>query len=174
MNLLKFEQVVYGGTVTSDTATYFTSGGASLQGTKYSQKIVTNAEPGLGFVNPLRSKWFQVWNETTGVPRTLTLEFLHDSVTNLKDNEVWIEYEYYGSGSSCKSTWVSTMASALSAGSNLAAGAGAGSWTKSMTNPNSQKISGTFTPQSVGVIRARVCFAKASYTLYFDPQVRLT
>jgi hypothetical protein len=173
LDLLKYRSEVYGGTFTLDTATYFTSGGASLQGTKYSQKLVTNAEPALGKIFPARSKWLQVWNEITGVPRTLTLEFLHDSVTNLKDNEVWIEYEYYGSGSSCKSTWVSTVASILAAGANLAAGAGAGSWTKSMTNPNSQKIAVTFTPQSVGMIRARVCFAKASYTLYFDPQARL-
>jgi hypothetical protein len=43
-----------------------------------------------------------------------------------------------------------------------------------MTNPNSQKIAVTFTPQVVGMMRVRVCFAKASYTLYFDPQVRLT
>jgi hypothetical protein len=174
MNLLKFERAVYGGTSTIDTATFFTTGGAVQKGSKYSEKIVTNAEPSFGFTLPIRSRWLHVWNELTGVAKTLTLEFLHDSVTNLKNNEVWIEYEYYGTAGSCKSTWVSTAPSILAAGSNLAAGAGASAWTKSMTNPNSQKIAVSLTPQEVGMMRARVCFAKASYTLYFDPQMRLT
>jgi hypothetical protein len=52
-----------------------------------------------------------------------------------------------------------------------AAGTGAGNWTKSMTNPNSQKLSCTFTPQEKGYISARVHLAKANYTIYVHPDI---
>lgn len=34
-----------------------------------------------------------------------------------------------------------------------------------------QSLAVTFTPQEKGIIRAKVCLAKASTTMYFDPKI---
>jgi hypothetical protein len=48
-------------------------------------------------------------------------------------------------------------------------------WTTTgMSNANKQQLSVTFTPQEKGLIIARVCVAKSSYTLYVDPELQVS
>ena len=49
------------------------------------------------------------------------------------------------------------------------------SWTTTgMTNPNTQKLNVTFTPQEKGFIHAVVRLAVASKTVYVDPKITVS
>ena len=43
-----------------------------------------------------------------------------------------------------------------------------------MSNPNTQKLSVTITPQEAGYMQAKVYLAKASKTVYVDPKLTVT
>jgi hypothetical protein len=157
----------YYGDIVSET-TLIRTGGASDGTTGLSWKMTTTADgefPGL----VLRSPEIVQWNDTVGSSKTVTVEILHDSVTNLKDDEIWLEIEYLGSSSApLGSNANDRKTNLLATGSDQTTSSAA--WTTTgLTNPNKQKLQVTFTPQTKGYVHARVVSAKASYTLYVDP-----
>jgi hypothetical protein len=162
----------YAGAITSET-TLVRTGGATDGTTPISWKMVSNANTN-EFVAPLVSDPISVWQETVGSSITATVEILRDSATNLTDAEVWIEVEYLGTSgfplgvvaSDHRATILTTAADQTTS---------AASWTTTgMANPNEQKLSVTFTPQEKGLLTARVYLAKASTTIYVDPEITVT
>lgn len=160
------------GSIKSET-TLVKTGGASDGTTSLSFKVTTNSSaeyPSIFCDTPE----FSVWNNTTGSSVTVTVDILHDSATNLKDDEVWLDLQYLGTSGYPLGTWISdAKATVLSTAADQAASSA--TWTTTgMGNPNTQKLSVTFTPQEKGFIQARVCVAKASYTLYVDPVLQVS
>jgi hypothetical protein len=159
------------GTITHET-TLIKTGGASNGTTGISWKLVSNANA--TFASPLRSDEIVIWNDATGSSKTVTVEILHDSATNLKDDAVWLEVAFLGSSAtpigSRNTDWKADfLASAADQTTSSE------TWTTTgMSNPNTQNLSVTFTPQMKGFIHAKVCVAKASYTLYVDPMLTVT
>lgn len=163
----------YTGNVKSES-TLVRTGGASDGTNSYSWQMVSNANtefPHLALETP---EIPPIWNATTGASKTATVEILHDSLTALNDDEVWIDVWYRGASGSSAQTLVSDRrASVLS--SAAAQTTSSETWTTTgMTNPNKQKLSVTFTPQHAGYIQARVCLAKTSKTIYVDPKITVT
>lgn len=162
----------YAGSVKHET-TLVRTGGTSDGTTALSWKMAGSANAKFP-LTPLRSPEIARWNDTVGVPLTVTVDVLHDSVTNLKDDEVWIEVQYLGTSGVPLSSFTSdAKASVLATAADQTASSSA--WTTTgTTNPNKQKLSVTFTPQKKGQIRAVVHLAKASYTVYVDPVIQVS
>jgi hypothetical protein len=142
------------------------TGGASDGTTPVSHRMVSlsNAQ----FVLPFSGPWMTAWNDSTS-SITVTVEIVHDNVTALKDDEVWLEVEYPGTANYPESVFISDRKTDIMA-TGADQTASAASWTTTgLTNPNTQKLAVTFTPTNKGPIRARVMLAKASYTIYVDP-----
>lgn len=162
----------YAGSIRDETTLVMT-GGATDGTTPISWKMATTANAN-EYVAQLRSPDMAVWNETTAASKTVTVEILHDSATNLTDAEVWLEVEYLGTSgvplgtiASDKRATVLTTAADQTASSVT--------WTTTgMTNPNKQKLSVTFTPQEKGFFVGRVFLAKASKTIYVDPEMTVS
>jgi len=155
----------YYGTIDDDNATYL-NGGASDGTTVASRKMVSTANSKQA--QPLYSPWMQYWNDVTGAV-TLTVQVFRDSVTNLKDNEVWLEVMYPSSAATPISSLISDASAILGAGADQ--DASAETWTNSASNPNAQQLVVTPTIGMKGVILARVCLAKASTTLWYNHRV---
>lgn len=158
------------GTLTEE-ASIVRSGGATDGTTPIAWKLVMGATapvfPALVFYTP----WMLFWNESLA-SKTLTAELVHDSATNLKDNEVWLEAEYLGSSSQPLLSVATSAPDVLAAGADLSSSSATWSGTGGFTNPNTQKVSITFTPQMKGIVRARLVVAKANKTLYVDPYLQ--
>ncbi len=151
------------------------TGGASDGTTGISWNMTSLA--GASFVSPLASPSIYVWNETTGSAKTLTVEILHDSLTDLTESEVWAEVEYLGSSLTPQASYATDHNSTVLTLSSTAqsAGTGTGNWTTTgLTNPRSQKVTVTVTPQMKGLFRVVVYLGKASYTIYVDPKVTVS
>lgn len=159
------------GALTQET-TLVRTGGATDGTTPLAWKIATttrcNTASGL-----FQSAEIVRWNETTGSAITATVEFLHDSTTNAKDNEIWLEVMYLGTSGVPLGTWTSDRAADILATAADQTDSSATWTTTGMTNPNTQKLSVSFTPQEKGFIHARVVVAKASWTVYVDPKIAL-
>lgn len=165
----RVEEPSYEGTITQET-TIVRTGGASDGTTAMARKLVTTA--GAKYVYPLVFE-FAAWNDTVGTAKTATVEIVHDSLTALLDNEVWLEAEYMGSTLTPIASYVNDSADVLTTGAAQTASTEA--WTTTgLTNPNKQKLSVTFTPQLKGYVKYRVYLAKPSYTVYVDPLVTVT
>jgi hypothetical protein len=162
----RMQRTSYEGTVSSET-TIVRTGGASDGTTALSHKFVTTANS--RFLFPLVGPEIVQWNTSTGSSKTVTVEFVHDSVTNLQDDEIWLEVEYLGtSGFPLALLTSDRMTDILSTPADQTDSSA--TWTTTgLTNPNTQKLVVTFTPQEIGLIRARVVLAKESYTVYVDP-----
>jgi hypothetical protein len=162
-----------GGGDTYSETTIVRSGGASDGINPLSWRMVANATAKVFPVLPMVSGEFAIWNDTTGSARTVTVEFLHDSATGLKDNELWLELDYYGASGNPKGTLATSAPNVLASGSTLASSSA--TWTTTgMANPNAQKVAVTFTPQLKGFFIATIKLAKASYTVYVDPKMTVT
>lgn len=164
----RYRKATHLGTVQDET-TIVRTGGASDGTTSWSLKMVSgaNAEyPLLTLDSPERVQW----NDTVGTPITVTVQILRDSLTNLKDNEIWLDVEYLGtSGVPLGSHISDAAATILTTAADQATSAEV--WTTTgLTNPNEQSLSVTFTPQEVGYIHYTVKLAKASTTVYVDPK----
>lgn len=161
----------YSGSVRDETIIVRT-GGASDGTTPISWKMVTNANSNELTV-PLRSDPIAVWNSTVGTPITVTLETVTDNVT-LTDAEAWIDVDYLGtSGFPLGASISDKRATVLTTPANQTSSSVA--WTTTgLTTPVKQKLSVTFTPQEVGFIYATVRLAKASTTVYVDPEITVT
>jgi hypothetical protein len=160
------EEITYEGTVSQETTIVLT-GGASDGTTAFSRKMVSTANA--GYVFPLLYE-VALWNDTVGAAKTATIEFIHDSLIALKDNEIWMEAEYMGSTTSPIASYIDNSSNILVAGAAQAASTA--TWTTTgLTNPNKQKLAVSFTPQLKGYVKYRVYLAKPSYTAYVDPKV---
>lgn len=162
----------YGGSIRDET-TLVKTGGASDGTTPISWKLVSSANV-LFHGLRLRTGEIAKRNDTTGSSVTVTVDILHDSVTNLKDNEVWLEVQYLGTSGFPLALFVSdSMADVLATPADQTASSA--TWTTTgMTNPNKQKLSVSFTPQEKGYFHASVRVAKASYTIYVDPELQVS
>lgn len=157
----------YAGSIKSET-TLVRTGGASDGTTSLSWKLTTTANAN-EYVAPLITDDMAVWIDTTG-SKNITVDILHDSTTALTDAEVWLEIDYLGSSAQPLGTPASDKrATVLTTAADQTTSSA--TWTTTgMTNPNKQKLEVTFTPQMKGFVYARVCLAKASYTIYVDPE----
>mgnify|MGYP006275638975 CR=1 FL=1 len=159
----------YAGVIIQET-TLVKTGGATDGTTVLSWKLVTNANAN-EYVAPLITDDMAVWIDNVGSSKTVTVDILHDSLTNLTDADIWLEIDYLGSTSypigiplSDKRATVLTTAADQTTST--------ASWiTTGLTNPNKQKLEVTFLPQMKGFVYARVCLAKPSYTVYVDPKL---
>lgn len=149
------------------------SGGASDGTTPFAWKMTSTANCNY-LTGRFGSGKIQYFNSAIGSPITVTIEILHDSVTALNDDEVWIEIEYLGtSGYPLGATLDDAKATILT--TPAAQASSSETWTTTgLANPNKQKVSCTFTPQEVGWFRAQVWMGKASYTIYVDPFLTIT
>lgn len=162
-----------GNGVIRDEQTLIRTGGASDGTTGLSWKLVTNANVNYP-TSALATPEIAIWNDTTGASKTVTVEVLRDSATNLKDNEIWLEVSYLGSSGTPVGTPITDQtANPLTAAADQTASSV--TWTTTgMANPNKQALAVTFTPQMKGFFLARVMLAKASATVYVDPKVTVT
>lgn len=152
----------YMGTLTSE-ATIVLTGGSPV-----SWKIVTTAN--VRFEQPFVSFPLTVWNDDTGVSKTLTVQGIWGGGAVPNNDDIWVEVEYLGSSATPIVSFVNdTKATVLTTGA--AQDAGAGTWGGSTTK---FALAVTFTPQMKGVITARVKCAKVSSTFYIDPKITLT
>lgn len=161
------------GDVYSET-TIVRLGGASDGSTPLSWKMVSLAASGTFPITALQTGEFVIWNDTVGSSRTVTVEFIHDSLTALNNNEIWLELNYYGSSGNPQGTLITdAMADVLA--TPAAQPSSSATWTTTgITNPNKQKLQVTFTPQLKGFFLATVKLCKASYTVYVDPMMTVT
>lgn len=162
----------YSGSIVSET-TIIRTDGATDGTTPISWKMTTSANAN-EYVAPLISDPISVWNDTTGSAKTITVEIIHDSVTALNDDEVWLEVTYLGtSGYPLGSVITDHRADILA--TPAAQTSSSETWTTTgLTNPNKQKLSVSITPQEKGLITARVFLGKPSYTIYVDPKITVT
>lgn len=167
----RYRKATQFGTIQDET-TLVRTGGASDGTTTYSLKMVTNGNAEYPLLT-LDSPELKAWNETTGSSKTATVEILHDSATALKDDEIWLEAMYLGtSGYPLGSIVSDSKADVLASAANQASSSA--TWTTTgMSNPNTQKLSVSFTPQEKGPVVFVVRMAKASYTVYVDPKVAI-
>lgn len=158
----------YAGNITDET-TLVKTGGATDGTTGISWKCVTTANAD-DLVSPLKTDWMAVWNDTTGSSKTITVDILHDSATSLTDGDVWLEVEYLGTSSYPLAIIATDQRSSILATPADQSSSSATWTTTGMSNANKQKLEVTLTPQIKGVVRCRVNVAKASYTIYVDPE----
>jgi hypothetical protein len=159
------------GNIDTET-TLVKTGGASDGTTQISWKLVTPATVSYPCA-ALFTPEILFWNEQTGVAKTVTVDILRDSASNLTNAEVWLEVNYPNSASLPTSALITGRVDVLTAASdNSASGS---SWTTTgMLNPNKQQISVTFTPLAKGFFTIRVVLAKPSSTVYVDPKATIT
>lgn len=161
----------YFGTIESETTIKRTSG-ANDGTTGFCHKMISGADA--EFFWPLESEWITFWNETVGSSVTVTVPVLTDNVT-LKDNEAWVEVEYLGTSGYPFGTIITDRAAdVLNAGTNQTTDSVSTWTTTGLSTPVKQELSVSFTPQEKGLIRARVCLAKPSATIYYDPKILST
>lgn len=162
----RFFEEYYEGNIQQET-TIVRTGGAGDGITAISYKMATNADA-VDFVQPLVSPPIAIWTSST-TSKTFTIEIIHDSLTALQDDEVWVELEYPGAdaqGDVANDKAMDILASPVDQASSSVAWIITG-----LTNPNKQKLSVTVTPGKVGPVTARVYLAKPSYTVYVDPLI---
>ena len=161
------------GTV-KDEIVFVRSGGATDGTTPLSWEMVSTTSAWAFPFRALKTVDFHRWIEDVGSPITVTVEILHDSVTNLQDDEVWLEVQYLGTSGFPLGLSVDDGPSDILATPADQATSSATWTTTGMANPNKQKLSVTFTPQEKGPIYAVVHLAKSSYTLYVDPKITVS
>lgn len=157
------------GTIKSET-TLVRAGGASDGTTALSWVMVSTASASWP-AGTLSTDEIVIWNDTTGSAKTVTVEILHDSATNLTDREIWLDASYLGDASYPLGTPIHDRAADILASAADQADSSETWTTTGMTNPNTQKLSVTFTPQQKGYISVTVHLAKASATVYVCPKL---
>jgi hypothetical protein len=156
------------GQITEETV-LLRSGGATDGVTPISWKMVTGEIPVVYPVNSLVSPVMDVYCTTPGTAMTVDVEILHDSTTALNNDDVWLEAIYKSDTASTITSVIDNSRDVL--GAPTAQPASTATWaTTGLANPNTQKLSLTFTPQTVGIVELRVRLAKPSYTIYIDPE----
>lgn len=162
----------YAGSIKTETTLVMT-GGATDNGQAISWAMASNANANEA-LNALMTDWIALENTTTGAAKTLTVEILHDSLTNLTDAEIMLEaIVMTTSGRPLGTRHHDGRADILATPADQSASTAA--WTTTgMTNPNKQKLSVTVTPQEAGLMYCRVHLMIPSKTVYVDPKVTVT
>ncbi len=170
-DLYRFEYVDYYGSIVHDDAIFVTTGGASDGTTPISWKMVTTANA-TEFSEPLISPPIVVWVDGTG-SKTFTVQCLWDSVTNIQNDEIWLEVEFLEAAADTDSAFANDgLADILATPADQTTNATA--WTETLTNDNEFAIAVTATVNRVGPAICRVHLAKPSTTVYVDPKVTVT
>lgn len=167
----RFYRQNYAATEQQET-TIVRSGGASDGTTAVSRKISSTANS--KWFAPYESMPIEYWNEAVGGSLTATVPVVTDGVT-LTDAEAWVEVEYLGTSGFPLGSFASDRISdpVFGTPANQATD-GVSSWaTTGLASPVTQTLSVSFTPQEKGLIRARVCLAKPSTTVYYDPLLQV-
>ena len=162
-----FAEYQYEGTVTHET-TIVRSGGASDGVTPISHKMVSTAnvvDNLYGLYGPRLGKW-----TNANTSKTFTIEGVYDSLTNLQNDEIWMEFEYPANNTDGLGGFARDKCAINSTPADKTASAV--TWTTTgLTNPNRFKCQVTVTPGKPGPITARICLAKPSTTIYIDPVI---
>ncbi len=168
---LKMAHYKYQGSIVQETTDVRTSG-ASDGTTPIAWKMIA-LTTGPSFATPLESPVIAIWGDTTGGSKTATIEILHDSATNLKNDEVWSICEYLSDATyPITSTVTSRKTNVMSSGADQPTSSV--TWTTSgLSNPNKQYLQVTFTPSQKGVVACKVRLAKSNYTVYVDPVITI-
>ncbi len=138
--------------------------GGATDGTQVSWKMTT-IEAADHVIAQFVSHPIDDWTESTS-SKTFTVEFIHDSLTNLTNAEIWAELEYPGADAQGdradnRVQAFETAADQSSSGETWV--------TTGLTNPNKQRLSVTVTPSKAGQITMRVSLLKKNTTVYIDP-----
>lgn len=157
----------YAGRCYSNSGVYRDASGTGDGGAdRYSWQIEAESPSKRNGVH-VETPWMMVWNESVGVPKTLTVEIASGSSKTNAD--VYLQVRYLGASGAPLATITST-----GVGNPLEVAAGVPSsseaWTGAGTSVK-QKLSATFTPQMKGLVLARVCSAAS---LFVDPDPVLT
>lgn len=163
------EKYQYMGTQTVET-TIVRTGGASDGTTSVAWKFVTTANS--EWLLPFESIPITIWNETT-TEQTLTIYGYQDAVAVPTNREIWMEVEYLGTSGFPQSTFVSSgaadyLAAAANYTEDTSSTWGGGDMTTRF------KMSATFTAAEKGPITVRIYVAKASATMYIDPEPEIS
>lgn len=155
------------GVTTTDFSVYNNAGADDIV-RNFSWKIVTVATT--TFAHMLKLQTLQVWQRNVGSPVTATIEI--QSATTLTNKDIWVEWEVLSDAGDVLSTITSTgVANMIEAATNVPTSAAA--WTGS-GGGTLQKLQSTFTPNMIGLLRAKVFVAKVSATIYVDPKITVT
>lgn len=170
--IYQFEHYSRAGTLTTDIANYFTTGGASFNSVPVSWKIVTTGvcDEHSPFVTPSLYRW-----NTSTASTDFNVQSIWDSATNYKTSEVWLGVSYAGSASFPTGAFETDRHATPieSAGSDQDNGTSE-SWTTSgITYKNEQQLKVTATPAEVGLVEGNVYIAKATATIWIDPLLRV-
>jgi hypothetical protein len=159
------------GAIVTET-TIVRTGGASDGTTPISWKMASNSTAEYPLLT-LDTPEIVVWNSTVGSSITVTVETVTDNVT-LTDAECWLEVQYLGTSGRPLSTVITdAKADVLASAANQTSSSE--TWTTTgLTTPTKQALSVTFTPQEAGYLHAVVRLAKASATVYVDPELTVT
>jgi hypothetical protein len=163
----RYQRKTQFGIIDSNT-TNVRTGGASDGTTSLSWKMVSNADTEWNH-QTLDTGEIVRWNETVGSAITATIEILHDSVTNMTNQQIWLEVQYLGTSGFPLGVFTNdSSGDYLSTAADQTASSVA--WnTTGLTNPNKQKLSVTFTPQEKGFIHGVIRLAQASKSVWVDP-----
>ena len=156
-DVYRMELFEYYGDITSDDATY-RSGGASDGTTNISWKMVSTGSATDGNVNEyLKSPPIVLWNTATS-SSTFTINCLWDSATNIQNDEIWMELEYFGSSANTQSSFSSDgLANPLATAADQTTNSETWTISPSMTNANEFQLNVTVTPGRVGPEVASDC-----------------
>lgn len=160
----------YDGVMRQDTAILRT-GGASDGTTPISWRLQTTVQryPLTSF----ESLPIERWNESVGVPVTVTVHTLTDGVT-LTDADAWIEVSYLDSSGSPLGAVISDEQPNQLSASAVQDSSTADWVTTGIASPVKQKLSVTFTPQKKGTIRVVIKLARSTTVIYACPQPDIT
>lgn len=156
-----------------DESTVVRSFGANDGNNSFSWKLSANTQCNVDY-GQLKTPPIAIWNDVTSVSVTFAISIMHDSVTALKDNEVWLEVEALTSSAGPKSAFITDYpASPIAASANQTSDST--TWTTTgLTNPNQQILQVSCVPMQRGIVNCKVVMGKASYTLYADPKIQVS
>lgn len=146
-----------------DETTLVRTAGGKHRGVGVSLKCDTNADAEYP-LNTFDTLQFaaQVTAAQVGSPVTATVEILHDSATAMTDADIWLTV--VGPEDEVNSDQVADV---FATPANQAPSSA--TWTTTgMANPNTQKLTVTWTPAKAGVVLGTVSIAAASKTVYVD------
>jgi len=160
------ERIRAAGALTVDRATF----GNTLDSLgAYSFKLVSSVRSDR-FVEALDTFFFDVENLSIGSVRTATVEII--SSLTLNDDDVYMSLEYLGTAGSTLATYVSSKPHTLATPAALTLSSA--SWTNPPATPVKQRVNVSFTPQTVGRVRARIHLGRPSTTIWVNPQLVLS
>ena len=119
----------------------------------------------------LKSPPIVLWNTATS-SSTFTINCLWDSATNIQNDEIWMELEYFGSSANTQSSFSSDgLANPLATAADQTTNSETWTISPSMTNANEFQLNVTVTPGRVGPVIAHVYLNKPSTTVFVDPLI---